>query len=749
MDFKKKRNVAITAGLTAVLALSPVVVPAATAFANQEGDGAALTQVREGYRVLFTVTDPATGNPTTTNYYDVRDGSSQRVDTSQVPDVPTHEGYEFVGWKCDLDGMVYSADELSSILVYENTRFTTEWKQVETQKPEQSHGTVYFWVDDQCYTITLTNEYGSSFDEYVAQLKKDYPTATVKDGYYFQGWVDESGNAVDDNLVITNSPNSAAPAELTVKATFSQNQATHTVTFFDENGKGICTTAKQGDLPLSEYISMLQESGFDTSREGFGLTWTTKSGDVVLESDIISGDLNLYARWDAIHTVNFFDKDGKGLGTIALAGDQELSAYVERLEQGVDIPFVDGYTFAGWATKSGDAVLSTDTISGDLNLYAQYTKDPATYTVNFFDENGRGLCTVALSGNHTLQEYIDRLYESVDVPFRDGCYIEWTTKSGDVVLSTDTIQGTLNLYLNFRQSPATHTVNFFDADGNGLATIAKSGDLAFSAYTDTLAESGIEAPYKEGYTFIGWTTKSGDAILSGDVISGDINVYATYQKNAAIHTVNFFDEDGNGLCTTTNAGDVAFSEYVAKLLEVTEIPTKDGYVFAGWVTKSGDKILNTDVISGDINVYASYEKVVDPVAETHKVTFDDCLESTENQVVVVEDGQAVAKPADPTCEGYAFVGWFSDTELTQEWDFSTPVTEDMTLWAKWEKNADAVDPGEDVETPSTPSEDDSTDATDETEDVVPNTGDASIAVSGIALVGAALAGAGALLKRRR
>ena len=102
-----------------------------------------------------------------------------------------------------------------------------------------------------------------------------------------------------------------------------------------------------------------------------------------------------------------------------------------------------------------------------------------------------------------------------------------------------------------------------------------------------------------------------------------------------------------------------------------------------------------------------------------------------------------------SCEGYAFVGWFSDTELTQEWDFSTPVTEDMTLWAKWEKNADAVDPGEDVETPSTPSEDDSADATDETEDVVPNTGDASIAVSGIALVGAALAGAGALLKRRR
>lgn len=41
------------------------------------------------------------------------------------------------------------------------------------------------------------------------------------------------------------------------------------------------------------------------------------------------------------------------------------------------------------------------------------------------------------------------------------------------------------------------------------------------------------------------------------------------------------------------------------------------------------------------------------------------------------------KPADPTREGYIFVGWFSDFNLTKEYDFTLPVTTDLTLYAKW------------------------------------------------------------------
>lgn len=52
---------------------------------------------------------------------------------------------------------------------------------------------------------------------------------------------------------------------------------------------------------------------------------------------------------------------------------------------------------------------------------------------------------------------------------------------------------------------------------------------------------------------------------------------------------------------------------------------------------------------------------------------------------------SVAKPADPTREGYTFVGWYTDEACTEAYDFSVAVTADMTLYAKWVKNA--VNPG--------------------------------------------------------
>lgn len=54
------------------------------------------------------------------------------------------------------------------------------------------------------------------------------------------------------------------------------------------------------------------------------------------------------------------------------------------------------------------------------------------------------------------------------------------------------------------------------------------------------------------------------------------------------------------------------------------------------------------------------------------------------------DGKLV-KPADPTRDGYTFAGWYTDEACTQAYDFSTPVTADLTLYAKWTKNA--VNPG--------------------------------------------------------
>lgn len=51
--------------------------------------------------------------------------------------------------------------------------------------------------------------------------------------------------------------------------------------------------------------------------------------------------------------------------------------------------------------------------------------------------------------------------------------------------------------------------------------------------------------------------------------------------------------------------------------------------------------------------------------------------------VEVNAGETVARPTDPTWEGYDFVGWYTDKAYTAEYDFDTPVNGDLDLYAKW------------------------------------------------------------------
>ena len=53
------------------------------------------------------------------------------------------------------------------------------------------------------------------------------------------------------------------------------------------------------------------------------------------------------------------------------------------------------------------------------------------------------------------------------------------------------------------------------------------------------------------------------------------------------------------------------------------------------------------------------------------------------QAQEVKIGDKVTKPADPTADGYTFLGWYVDGE---EYDFNTPVEGNITITAKWQEN---------------------------------------------------------------
>ena len=78
----------------------------------------------------------------------------------------------------------------------------------------------------------------------------------------------------------------------------------------------------------------------------------------------------------------------------------------------------------------------------------------------------------------------------------------------------------------------------------------------------------------------------------------------------------------------------------------------------------------------------------------YKVTFDLNYDTgTGSNVYTTQDviyGEAAVKPDDPARDGWIFGGWYTESGCENLYDFSTPVTDNITLYAKWARNTYTV-----------------------------------------------------------
>ena len=75
--------------------------------------------------------------------------------------------------------------------------------------------------------------------------------------------------------------------------------------------------------------------------------------------------------------------------------------------------------------------------------------------------------------------------------------------------------------------------------------------------------------------------------------------------------------------------------------------------------------------------------------ETFVVVFDTTGGNEISNLNVLE-GEKVSKPTDPTKDGYKFVGWFTELTGGVEYDFSTPVYANDTIYAWGDGNRDMI-----------------------------------------------------------
>jgi uncharacterized repeat protein (TIGR02543 family) len=106
-------------------------------------------------------------------------------------------------------------------------------------------------------------------------------------------------------------------------------------------------------------------------------------------------------------------------------------------------------------------------------------------------------------------------------------------------------------------------------------------------------------------------------------------------------------------------------------------PTRPGYTFDDWyIDEDLETVFNDFLITQNITVYAKW--TINTYTVTYNVDGGSVVANSS-----VNYNQTLTTPVEPTKVGYTFAGWYTDAEKTQAFVFTTPVVDNMTLYAKW------------------------------------------------------------------
>ena len=356
-------------------------------------------------------------------------------------------------------------------------------------------------------------------------------------------------------------------------------------------------------------------------------------------------------------------------------------------------------------TCSGGSWYKSNTITSAANCKAPTT----TYTATFY-ANGGTFSDGSTTWTKKIYSGATNYYSQMGIPTltKSGCTADgWHDGSptGTVYRQYFGTNGNQSFYANWNCSssggetgggenptPTTYTVKY---DANG-GTGAPSNQTKKQGESLTISTA---KPTKTGYTFTSWNTKKDGTGTKYDIgasytTDSDVTLYAQYKENTITYTVKYDANGGTG--SPSNQTKTKGKELVLS----TTVPTKEGYKFVNWNTKKDGT--GTSYNAGSkyttetsVTLYAQYEKELNEEETKYTITFYTNDGTTEKSTKVVNKGDKVVKPEDPTREGYTFDGWYDKKENGKEYDFTKEVTSDISLYAYWSKIGDKTN--EDVD----------------------------------------------------
>ena len=328
--------------------------------------------------------------------------------------------------------------------------------------------------------------------------------------------------------------------------------------------------------------------------EGLDLLWT-ESDDTVTYT--------IGKKTTTAHTVTFnLNYAGAPAPTTAKVNDGG------KVTKPAD-PTRTGHTFGGWYKEAACTTawnFDTDTVTGNITLYAKWTPVKKNYTITLNPAGG----TLPADQPSTLTTNDDgKLAALPKNPTRtDYNFQKWITSTGTEVTTDLVFNSNTTIYAQWTKADGsaddqTYTISF---DLN--YTDAPTAPAAISTGADHKLTQSLPTITREGYTFDGWYTEDMVKVSNDTLFYASVTLKAQWTKLSDTPKTFTITLDANG--GTLSGAATVTTNAEGKLDSLPAAPTREGYSFEGWFTAAsgGKKVDLQSTFEKDSTIYAHWTK---------------------------------------------------------------------------------------------------------------------------------------------
>lgn len=450
-------------------------------------------------------------------------------------------------------------------------------------------------------------------------------TATAEYTYAFDQWAwTPEGSTITANVTAT--------------ASFTRTANSYTLTWDVNGGDALSGTYTQGTVA---YGTTIVQPNTPT-REGYTfLGWSPLPA-----ATMPAANMTYVAQWKDNSVVGYtitYNMNGHGEQIASVAEATALPASLPA-------PTAEGYTFVGWFTDAGltTAAVVGATLDADITLYAKWTATSSGGTGSGYEwyvdsvthKGNNDFYTV--SGNYSK--------DKGTVTYNGKKYTECLKmESSTRITFTLTEKVTMTFVFDVASKKFNVDGTSYTTDANGVCTV----ELAVGAHTITKGDA-INLFYINAVGSAPATYTATIGVTPAAYGSIDVSRIADIASGTAIAISGNTLTIGSTAVTATPAA--ATAEYT--------------YSFDSWTINP-----NGTTVTSDITITANFTCT----ANTYTLTWDanGGVLTGEYTQGTVAYGAAIVQPADPTREGYTFLGWdvtpaatmpAANTTYTAQWE---------------------------------------------------------------------------------